>query len=78
MVFKFKKGIISFLTILILIQLSDELNVKKENFIINIRQLQSIFNDTIKPIRPIQPIQQTLFLQMFINQVVYQQVELLL
>ena len=46
MVSKKRKGIISFLTIFILIQLSNELNVNKKNFIINIRKLQTTYNDT--------------------------------
>ena len=46
MVSKKRKEIISFLTIFILIQLSNELNVNKKNFIINIRKLQATYNDT--------------------------------
>ena len=46
MVSKKRKEIISFLTIFILIQLSNELNVNKKNFIINIRKLQTTYNDT--------------------------------
>ena len=52
MVSKKRKGIISFLTILILIQLSNELNVNKKNFIINIRKLQTTYNDTNSTVLP--------------------------